>query len=89
MQREKKWTSFNEVFIVESVQYFWRYDGHSRRKFTLWKVIGQTKVVAARYKGKARMGRRGGTLLVDFREVDRVIAVISMLAMLRKVRQRD
>jgi hypothetical protein len=89
MEMEKHWKSWDEVFVVESVPYFWRYEGSSRRKFTLWKVVGQIKMVVGRYKGKRRVGKRGGTLLVDADEVDCVVAVMSIMAMLRKVRQRS
>jgi hypothetical protein len=87
MEREKKW-HFDEVFVVNSVQYFWRYEGSLRRKFTLWKVVGESKLVVARYKGKMRLGRRGGTLLVNAEEVDCVVALMTMMGMLRKLRQR-
>jgi hypothetical protein len=87
MQKEKRWSTFDEVFVVESIQYFWRYDGHSRRKFTLWKVVGQDKQLVGRYKAKKWLNK-SGVLLVNAGEVDCALAVMTMMAMLRKVRQR-
>jgi hypothetical protein len=88
MQKEKRWATFDEIFVVESIPYFWRYDGHSRRKFTLWRVVGQNKLVVARYKGKMWGLKRGGMLLVNADEVNCVLAAMTIMAMLRKVRQR-
>jgi hypothetical protein len=88
MNKEKKWTTFDEMFVVESISYFWRYEGHTRKKFKLWKVVGHDKRLVARYKRNKWRNKRGGVLLVNNEEVDCALAVMTIMAMLRKVRQR-
>lgn len=89
MQRQGVLSYRVETFVKDSVQYLWRYDGYSRRKLTLWKVLGGGKTAVAKYKAPYRVATTGGTLVVDSGEVDLVVAVLTCLGMLRKIRQSD
>jgi len=89
MERHQFMISRAEGFVQNSVQYFWRHDKYSRRQLTLWKVIMGEELVAAKYKAPYRFPRTGGTLAVDTRKIDLVVAFMTCIAMLRKVRQNE
>jgi len=89
MERHQFMISRAEGFVQNSVQYFWRHDKYSRRRLTLWKVIMGEERVAAKYKAPYRFPRTGGTLAVDTREIDLVVAFMTCIAMLRKVRRNE
>jgi hypothetical protein len=81
--------SRTEGFVKDSIQFLWRYDGMSRRSLGLWVVIGGQESIAAQYKAPSRFSRTGGTLLVNTTKVDLVVAFMTCVAMLRKIRQND
>jgi hypothetical protein len=80
----------DEIFVQDSVQYCWKYDARVNRKFTLFKMYGTEEIPIAKYKGPRRLGGgRGGTLVVNSKEVDLVVVFLSCTAMLRKAQQRN
>jgi len=81
--------SRTEGFVKDSIQFLWRQEGMSRRRLGLWTVIRGEESIAAQYKAPSRFLRTGGTLLVDATKVDVVVAFLTCVAMLRKIRQND
>jgi hypothetical protein len=80
---------YAEVFVKDSVEYIWKFEGSSRRRITLLKKIGSWETTIAKYRGPYRFGKTGGTLVVNEAEVDILVAILTCCAELRKVRQRD
>lgn len=89
MERRQVLASRAEGFVQDSVPFTWRHDGYSRRQLTLWKTVAGVERAVARYKAPYRFPRTGGTLVVDEAAVDVVVAFMTCVAMLRKVRQND
>lgn len=81
--------SRTEGFVKDSIPFLWRHDGMSRRSLGLWVVMGGQESIAAQYKAPSRFARTGGTLVVDTAKVDHVVALLTCVAMLRKIRQND
>jgi hypothetical protein len=82
----------SELFVQESVEYIWRFESRSigkvRRPITLWKKIGNHEIPVARFQSPYRVSKTGGTLIVNEKEVDLVVAFVTCCGMLRKIRQR-
>jgi hypothetical protein len=89
MARPKWYKTRTETFVQDSIEYTWRWDGHSRRRFTLWRVRGQEETAVAKYSAPYRLTRRGGTLLVNAEHVNIVITIVSCVANLLKVKQAE
>jgi hypothetical protein len=88
MKRVKIWNR-TETFTKDSVEYQWRFDGALRRsRFTLYKLVGGQEVVVAKYKGPLPVLKPRGALLIDEKEIDSVVALLSCCGMIRKDRQR-
>jgi hypothetical protein len=54
----------------------------------LSKTIGGTKSIIAKYTQRWAMWGAGGVLLIDTREIDDLVAVITAVSMLRRMEQR-
>jgi hypothetical protein len=88
MKRVKVWNR-SETFVNDSVEYQWRFDSPlSRSRFTLYKIFGGQEVVVAKYKGPLPVFRPKGALLVNEKEIDFVVALLSCCGVIRKDRQR-
>ncbi|KAF2181990.1 hypothetical protein K469DRAFT_713048 [Zopfia rhizophila CBS 207.26] len=90
----KRWGFRTEAFTVNSVQFFWEMDSiwHSHN-MTLYKVFGsgdnERKVEVGKYAQKWWGGFvTGGTLVVDEKEVDGLVACLTLVVVLKKKRQR-
>jgi hypothetical protein len=80
---------FREQFIKDSVTYLWKPEnGILARKFTLFKIIGTQKQIVGKYWQGWQL-KHGGTLVLNTHEIDEVVAVMSMVSILRKKRQKD
>jgi hypothetical protein len=81
---------FREHFVKNSVTYEWKPDNvlTNQRKFTLYRIIGKEKVEVGRYL-QGWSFKYGGVLVIDDSEVGDVVAVTSMVSVLRKKRQKD
>ncbi|EON68786.1 hypothetical protein W97_08044 [Coniosporium apollinis CBS 100218] len=79
----------SEHFVKDSVTYTWEMESKlTSSAFTLLKIIGQKKVEVARYAQSFGF-TTGGTLILDSREVDELVVVLTCAAMLKKKRLRD
>ncbi|CAO2651934.1 Nn.00g002170.m01.CDS01 [Neocucurbitaria sp. VM-36] len=92
--RNKRWGLRTEAFVLNSVPYFWEMDSlwHSTN-MTLYRVVGsgehQKKVQVGKYAQKWWGGFvTGGTFVVDEKELDGVVACLSLVVVLKKKRQR-
>lgn len=92
--RNKRWGLRTEAFVLNSVPYFWEMDSlwHSTN-MTLYRVVGsrehQEKVQVGKYAQKWWGGFvTGGTFVVDEKELDGVVACLSLVVVLKKKRQR-
>jgi hypothetical protein len=70
-----------ESFVKDSVLYFWDTEGMKVVDRVLVKVVGGKKVPVARY-GSRHAWDGSGVLVVDGREVDEAVAVVSCVALL-------
>ena len=69
--------------------YSWRCNSkYKANRMTLLKNIGGRQVVVARYAQRWGSWITGGVLLVDTREVDEVVALLSAYVMLKRMQQR-
>jgi hypothetical protein len=87
MERPRWYKNRAETFVQDSMEYSWRWEGHSGRKFTLWKGYGDRKIPVAQYKSPLRLAVMGGTVVVNADEVDVVVALITCVANLLKNKQ--
>ncbi|KAF2023750.1 hypothetical protein EK21DRAFT_94668 [Setomelanomma holmii] len=92
--RNKRWGLRTESFTVNSVPYFWEMDSLWRAtNMTLYRVTGsgnkQRKIEVGKYAQKWWGGFvTGGTFVVDERELDGVVACLTLIVVLKKKRQR-
>ncbi|KAF1849374.1 uncharacterized protein K460DRAFT_89874 [Cucurbitaria berberidis CBS 394.84] len=92
--RNKRWGLRTESFVLDSVPYFWEMDSlwHSKN-MTLYRVVGSEehhkKTEVAKYAQKWWGSFvTGGTLVVDEKALDGVVACLSLVVVLKKKRQR-
>ncbi|KAF2792937.1 hypothetical protein K505DRAFT_325831 [Melanomma pulvis-pyrius CBS 109.77] len=92
--RNKRWGFRNESFTVNSMSFFWGMDSfwHSTN-MTLYKVFGsgedERKVEVGKYAQKWWGGFvTGGTFVVDEKELDGLVACLTLCVVLKKKRQR-
>lgn len=92
--RNKRWGLRTESFVLNSVPYFWEMDSlwHSTN-MTLYRVVGsgetQTKTEVGKYAQKWWGAFvTGGTFVVDEKEIDSLVACLSLIVVLKKKRQR-
>jgi len=79
---------FREQFVKDSVAYEWKPENVvAMRKFTLTKNIGGMKTEVAKFWSGWGI-KFGGGLVLNSDEVDDVVAVVSMVNVLRKKRQK-
>lgn len=69
-----------DIFVQDSVPYFWDVEGRLRR---LFKVVGSTRVEVAQLTSKHTRDR-SGVLAIDEGQVDVVIAVITAVGTLQR-----
>jgi hypothetical protein len=87
MEVDNVW-KFREQFVKDSVTYQWKPDNvFSARKFTMYKILGNQRQVVARY-WQGWQVKQGGTLVINAQEIDEVVAVLTMVSILRKKRQK-
>jgi hypothetical protein len=87
IEAENNW-KFREQFVKDSVIYQWKPDNAlTARKFTMFKIIGDQKQAVGRYLEEWSM-KYGGTLALNSDEIDEVVAVLSIVNILRKKRQK-
>jgi hypothetical protein len=80
---------FKERFIVDSVSYIWAVGNiFTMRQFTLKKTIGDETKEVAKYWQPHMQFKQGGLVFVDATEIDEVVAVLTCLAVVRKIRQK-
>jgi hypothetical protein len=92
--RNKRWGLRTESFTVNSVPFVWKMDSlwHSTNS-SLYKVVGtgehEKLVLVGRY-GQKWWGSfvTGGTFVVDEREIDGLVACLTLAVLLKKKRQR-
>ncbi|CAI6332693.1 unnamed protein product [Periconia digitata] len=88
--RDEHWYSNNQKFTVNSQTYLWEVDSFwARRKMTLYRICNvgfQTKIAVA----KCAVYRWGGgsVVVVDDRNVDVLVACLTISIMLQKMRER-
>tara|TARA_R110002003_G_scaffold138_8_gene12710 strand:+ start:14678 stop:15388 length:711 start_codon:yes stop_codon:yes gene_type:complete len=92
--RNKRWGLRTESFTVNSQPFFWEMDSlwHSTN-MTLYRVTGsgegQKKIEVGKYAQKWWGGFvTGGTFVVDEKELDGVVACLTLIVVLKKKRQR-
>ena len=92
--RNKRWGLRTEGFTVNSQPFFWEMDSmwHSTN-MTLYKVFGtgtnERKIEVAKYAQKWWGGFvTGGTVVVDSKQLDGIIACLTLAVVLKKKRQR-
>ena len=92
--RNKRWGCRTELFVLNSVPYFWESNSiwHSTN-MTLYKIMGsgeaEKKVELAKYAQRCYGGFvTGGTLVVNEEELDGVLACLTLMVVLKKKRQR-
>lgn len=90
----KSWASRTENFTVNSQPYIWEPDSfwHSNG-MTLYKALGsgetEQRVVVGKYAQKCYGGFvTGGTVAVDEKQLDGVVALLTLIVVLKKKRQR-
>jgi hypothetical protein len=82
--------SRDEVFVFNSVQYLWAYKSwHCSNRIALYKMLpgGEKQLVGRYWQGWD--WRTGGTFVVDERELDDVVGVLTCVVQLKKRRQRQ
>jgi hypothetical protein len=71
---------FREQFVVDSVTYTWMSDREwTNIKFTLIKSIGSREVKVGRYEQEWQFLQTGGTLVLNTKEIDEVVGVLTSL----------
>lgn len=80
----------DRVFTVDSVLYSVEMDNTWRcNMFTIYKILGNQKLMVARYGRKwGNAWFAGGAMAVDTEQLDEVLAVLAVLATLRQIGQR-
>jgi hypothetical protein len=92
--QNKTWGLRSETFIVNSQPYFWEPDSYwHSTNMTLYKVTGsgeaEKKVEIGKYAQKWWGSIwTGGTFVVDEKEIDGIVACLTLIVVLRKKRQR-
>lgn len=92
--QNKTWGLRSEAFVVNSQPYFWEPDSYwHSTSMTLYKVTGsgeaEKRIEVGKYAQKWWGSiLTGGTLVVDDREIDGVVACLTLIVVLRKKRQR-
>jgi hypothetical protein len=87
IEPESTW-KFREQFVKDSVIYQWKPDNVlTARKFTMFKIIGDQKQAVGRYLEEWSI-KYGGILVLNSDEIDEVVAVLSIVSILRKKRQK-
>jgi hypothetical protein len=71
-----------EMFVKDSVLYFWEAESSKRR--TLYKVLGGKKTVIAKYAAKHGYLKQG-ILTLDSAELDELVGLLSCFALLNQV----
>lgn len=92
--KNKRWGLRTESFTVNSVPFIWKMDSlWNSTNSTLYKVLGsgdnEQKIVVGKY-GQKWWGSfvTGGTFVVDEKEIDGLVACLSLAVLLKKKRQR-
>lgn len=84
-----KWTRRTNEFVVDSVPLTWRSDDkYKSNRMTLSKRIGSKDSTVARYTQKWAAWGMGGVILIDDREIDELVAILTACTMLRRIEQR-
>ncbi|KAI9764173.1 MAG: hypothetical protein M1840_008655 [Geoglossum simile] len=82
--------SRDEVFVFNSVQYLWTYESwYCSNRIALYKMLpgGEKQLVGRFWQGWD--WRTGGTFVMDARELDDAVGVITCVVQLKKRRQRQ
>ncbi|KAF2401116.1 hypothetical protein EJ06DRAFT_529276 [Trichodelitschia bisporula] len=83
------WLKFSGKFVLDSTAYTWTAENvFTIRTFRLEKMLAGRLCLVARYRQQIGQLRQGGTLAVDAREVDLYVAVLTCVAVMRKLRPR-
>jgi hypothetical protein len=84
-----KRTRRTNAFVNDSVPYTWKCDyKYKPNHMSLLKRIGGKNSTVARYTQKWATWGMGGVLLMDNREVDDLVVILTACSMLRRVKQR-
>ena len=88
--KNKCWGRRTETFVVDSATFMWKPDSlFASHNMTLYKALGEKKVEVGKYSQKWwGVFLTGGILVLDTRELDELIGVLSLAAVLKKKRQR-
>jgi hypothetical protein len=86
--RTKSSVFIKEKFVAESVEYVWQRRIWPRMTLVLEKCLPGRRLCVAQYWRPTLHFKRSGVLLVDTREVDHVVALLTMYVMLRKMNRR-
>ncbi|KAH3975312.1 hypothetical protein HBH98_099260 [Parastagonospora nodorum] len=92
--KNKMWNTRTEAFTINSQPFLWEPDSHwHSQNMTLYKVTGtgdaEKKFEIGKYAQKWWGSVwTGGTFVVDDREIDGVVACLTLVVVLRKKRQR-
>lgn len=92
--RNRRWGFRTETFTVNSQPYFWEMDSYwHSTNMTLYKMVGtgegQKKVEIGKYAQKWWGSfLTGGVFVVDEKELDGVVACLTLVVVLKKKRQR-
>ncbi|OCL04288.1 hypothetical protein AOQ84DRAFT_442186 [Glonium stellatum] len=88
--KNKCWGRRTETFVVDSATFVWKPDSFfGSHNMTLYKVLGKKKVEVGKYSQKWWGAfLTGGTLVLDTRELDELIGILSLAVVLKKKRQR-
>ncbi|KAH7386018.1 hypothetical protein BKA66DRAFT_440667 [Pyrenochaeta sp. MPI-SDFR-AT-0127] len=84
-----KWYKRTNEWVKDSITYSWRCNSkYKANRMTLLKKVGPKQVVVGRYAQRWGSWITGGVLLVDAREEDEALAVLTACVMLRRMQQR-
>jgi len=88
--KTKSYWKFREQFVFDSITYTWVSDNAwTNIKYTLYKSIGSREVRVGRYEQRWKFLRTGGTLVLNTKEIDDVVGVLTCLVVLLKRRQKE
>ena len=82
-------SSMANEWVQDSVKYEWECPSQWKAgQYTLFRTAAGTRSVIGRYSQSMIKILAGGVLLVDTKEIDEVVAVLTMCVMLRRMLQR-
>lgn len=83
------WYQRRNEWVQESVPYAWHCDSKMRaNRMTLFKTVGGKSTVVGKYTKRWGSWVTGGLLLVNAKETDEAVAVLTCCIMLRRMQQR-